>query len=106
MCVHGHLGQKTSISQKEHIVEFDRILHDMILNSSKPFGKMKDDAGFIYTIINGLGELRVTGLLNFNRFYVETFGIKSRSGYKLPEYIQKLKITTPKEEFIINNKIQ
>jgi trehalose/maltose hydrolase-like predicted phosphorylase len=106
MCVHGHLGQKTSISQKEHIVEFDRILQDLILNSSKPFGKLKDDAGFIYTLINGLGELRVTGLLNFNRFYVETFGIKSRSGYKLPEYIQKMKITTPKEEFVINNKIQ
>ena len=106
MCVHGHLGQKTSVSHKEHIVEFDRILHEMILNSSKPFGKFKDDAGFIYTILNGLGELRVTGLLNFNRFYVETFGIKSRSGFKLPEYIRKLTITTPKEEFIISNKLQ
>ena len=105
MCLHGHLAQKTSISQKEHIDEFDRILHELILNSSKPFGKLKDDAGFLFTIINGLGELRVTGLLNFNRFYVETFGIKSRSGFKLPEYIQKLTISTSKDVFVINNKL-
>jgi hypothetical protein len=73
-------------------------------NQSLPWKNNKHYGLFLFSIINGLGGLTITGSINNQRFYIENYGIKSKTSFVLPKPWKQLKILINNgENFVINN---
>tara|TARA_Y100000389_G_scaffold201065_1_gene242895 strand:+ start:911 stop:3520 length:2610 start_codon:yes stop_codon:yes gene_type:complete len=71
--------------------------------TSKPWGNLDDYYLILFIIVTSLAELRITGSINYQRFYIEEFGIKSKSNFILPDYWKSLNVITKSNEFKIDN---
>jgi hypothetical protein len=71
--------------------------------TSKPWGNLDDYYLILFIIVTSLAELRITGSINYQRFYIEEFGIKSKSNFILPDYWKSLNVVTKSNEFKIDN---
>lgn len=72
-------------------------------DTTKPWGNLDDYYLILYIIVTSLAELRISGSINYQRFYIEEFGIKSKSGFILPDYWKSLNVVTKSQEYIIEN---
>ena len=91
--------------KKKYIKSFDKTLQEFWNNDvSKPWNNHNYHSMMIFNIITSLASMYITGSINNQRFYIENFGIKSRTGYILPTYMNQLIITyNSKILTIVNN---
>ena len=90
----GQLSQiSSSEKQCEDLHKFETSLESIFDISKQPWGGTRYDAGVIFAILTGLCVFRFTGSINFRKFYVERFGLISKTGYYLPTYIEKITVT-------------
>jgi hypothetical protein len=90
----GQLSQiSSSGKQDEDLDKFETSLESIFVISKQPWGGTRYDAGVIFAILTGLCVFRFTGSINFRKFYVERFGLISKTGYYLPTYIEKITVT-------------
>lgn len=91
--------------KRKYILSFDRTLQEFWNNDvSKPWNNHKYHSMILFNIITSLASLYITGAINNQRFYIENFGIKSKTGFILPPYINQLIITyNTKMLTIVNN---
>lgn len=86
-------AQTYSDTQDEDLLHFDNLLTSLLNEMETPWGGCPRNEGLIFIILFGLSEFTVTGSINFDRFYTERYGVKSKTGYVLPDYIHRMIIT-------------
>jgi len=91
--MYAKLAQTYSGTQDNDLTEFDTRLKGLFNDMDAPWGGCASNEGLIFVLLFGLSEFIVTGSINFDRFYTERYGVKSKTGYVLPDYVHKMKVT-------------
>jgi protein-glucosylgalactosylhydroxylysine glucosidase len=86
-------AQTYSDTQDDDLLGFENYLSNLFNEMETPWGGCPRNEGLIFIILFGLSEFTVTGSINFDRFYTERYGVKSKTGYVLPDYIHKMIVT-------------
>nr|QOI90399.1 hypothetical protein HWQ62_00262 [Pyramimonas orientalis virus] len=103
----GLLAQDVGLNtaKEYYINKFDSTMKS-IFNSpeiSKPWGNHDYHAFMIFNFLTSIIKLRIKGTISDQRFYTDTFGIDSRTGYILPKYWNKATVIYNKTELIVAN---
>jgi len=91
--MYAKLAQTYSGTQENDLTEFDTRLTGLFDEMHAPWGGSASNEGLIFVLLFGLSEFIVTGSINFDRFYTERYGVKSKTGYVLPDYVHKMIVT-------------
>lgn len=90
--------------RQNNINFFEKSIRNLLeKETSKPWGNLDDYHLILFIIVTSLAELRITGSINYQRFYIEEFGIKSRSNFILPNYWKSLNVVIKSNDFKIDN---
>jgi hypothetical protein len=91
--MYAKLAQTYSDTQDNDLTEFDTRLKGLFDDMDAPWGGCASNEGLIFVLLFGLSEFIVKGSINFDRFYTERYGVKSKTGYVLPDYVHKMIVT-------------
>lgn len=90
--------------RQKNINFFEQSIRNLLeKETSKPWGNLDDYYLILFIIVTSLAELRITGSINYQRFYIEEFGIKSKSNFILPDYWKLLTVVIKSNTFEITN---
>lgn len=104
----GILAQEEGLldSKLRYVDKFVDTVNNVITNDTKgPYNNHNEHALLVFNILTSLASLRVTGSINNQRFYTESFGVKSKTGFVLPKYWNQLTVIYNSETIKITNSI-
>ena len=83
-----------STAKEFYINKFDSTMKSIFESEEikKPWGNHNYHAFLIFNVLTSIVKMRIKGNISDQRFYVDNFGIDSKSGYVLPKYWNKINV--------------
>jgi trehalose/maltose hydrolase-like predicted phosphorylase len=91
---------------KEYYVnKFDTTMKSIFESNEikKPWGNHNYHAFLLFNILTSIVKMRIKGNISDQRFYVDNFGVDSKSGFVLPKYWNKIVVTYDKKTTTVVN---
>jgi trehalose/maltose hydrolase-like predicted phosphorylase len=104
----GLLAQDVGLSTAKefYVNKFESTMKDIFVSEEmkKPWGNHNYHAFLIFNILTSVVKMRIKGNISDQRFYVDNFGIDSKSGYVLPKYWNRISVVYDGKPLTIINK--